>query len=322
MLGAGRRQMRLLAVGDVHGSLCALSELAKWVAATNVQLDAILCTGDIITLDNKDCPNHEQICACEGHMSNIVGMLEGICGRVFYLPGNHDAPTCFAADTTARPKLTNNSVCMHSISLQLAPQLVLVGLGGSIPARKGDDEIEWGAYPYKSDSDLRVALEKLPFPVVAATDAKATAAPTPIAAHIATAAPQDTSSTAANAPRLPLYAASTPLVDHIRPEDDILLLTHVGPFSSSTTVDQVSTPAIYSGSIALDDRIRSLNAHILLNVHGHTHNATGLCRVGQVNVLNPGPLMRGEFAIINLEKRVDLEHWRVCSIEMHTLVLP
>merc|ERR1712113_288887 len=84
----------------------------------------------------------------------------------------------------------------------------------------------------------------------------------------------------------------------------ILLLTHFGPKSSSTTwvtgpspnllhEPGVREPPIMSGSGALQAALVASDAmqhRVALQLHGHTHHGCGLARVGAVPVLNPGSL--------------------------------
>lgn len=77
--------------------------------------------------------------------------------------------------------------------------------------------------------------------------------------------------------------------------DQLLLVTHVGPTSSATTLDQVKVEEspISTGSSVLDEMLRrgDLQQRVVANVHGHTHYASGLARVGNVQVINPGALL-------------------------------
>ena len=85
----------------------------------------------------------------------------------------------------------------------------------------------------------------------------------------------------------------------------LLLATHVGPAEVSTTISLKDPCApIDSGSVNLRRLLNDphLQEHVLLNVHGHTHDASGSARVGRVTVLNPGALLEGRYAIVELRR--------------------
>jgi len=110
--------------------------------------------------------------------------------------------------------------------------------------------------------------------------------------------------------------------DEIAEGDTIILVTHVGPHNADTTIDQVQIDAepIQSGSHALRSALLDplLQKRVLLNIHGHTHHATGLTRVGKIFVMNPGALRTGHFGILTL-KRLMENKWQVSSSEFHRL---
>ena len=72
---------------------------------------------------------------------------------MLYIPGNHDPKTLFEENKKA---LTPTSANIHNAFVQLADGLMLLGLGGSVPAfKKTPDSSEevWSPYPWK-DGDL------------------------------------------------------------------------------------------------------------------------------------------------------------------------
>ncbi|CAB4406408.1 unnamed protein product [Rhizophagus irregularis] len=108
------------------------------------------------------------------------------------------------------------------------------------------------------------------------------------------------------AERLPI------LIDQVN-NDDIILVTHFGPFKTGTTdVDKYplqSSYAIESGSKVLRDMIASRSPlspdesskqYIMLNIHGHSHYPFGLSHIGQTMIVNPSALRDGRFAILSL----------------------
>ncbi|GET63988.1 Ser/Thr protein phosphatase family protein [Rhizophagus irregularis DAOM 181602=DAOM 197198] len=102
------------------------------------------------------------------------------------------------------------------------------------------------------------------------------------------------------------------LIDQVN-NDDIILVTHFGPFKTGTTdVDKYplqSSYAIESGSKVLRDMIASRSPlspdesskqYIMLNIHGHSHYPFGLSHIGQTMIVNPSALRDGRFAILSL----------------------
>lgn len=54
---------------------------------------------------------------------------------------------------------------------------------------------------------------------------------------------------------------------------------------------------------------------VLLNVHGHTHDASGVARIGRCTVLNPGALQEGRYATLVLERLGG--RWNIVKIELN-----
>ena len=94
-----------------------------------------------------------------------------------------------------------------------------------------------------------------------------------------------------------------------------ILMTHVGPNVSSTTIDS-SKPdkKAYSGSGIMTDILKENKFHILVQLHGHTHWGLGQSYYNKIPIINPGPLAHGYFAILMLSKS-DAGRWRMKSLE-------
>mmetsp|Transcript_113681 Transcript_113681/g.321894 ORF Transcript_113681/g.321894 Transcript_113681/m.321894 type:complete len:296 (-) Transcript_113681:282-1169(-) len=120
------------------------------------------------------------------------------------------------------------------------------------------------------------------------------------------------------------------------PTTRVVLLTHFGPESSSTTrvtgTDPNSLHApglrdalITSGSAALQAALVAPDAmqrRVALQVHGHTHQGCGLARVGAVPVLNPGSLKYTRtYALVTLGRAAAApgQPWTLASCEIRTL---
>ncbi|EFA74536.1 hypothetical protein PPL_00034 [Heterostelium album PN500] len=226
-----KTKLRILLATDLHLHYENLNALGKYISENKEN-------GDIANFDPMEEDQMEKVYVCEGEMSTALQMLENIHYNVIYVPGNHDAKTTLLNALDKRPRLTNFARNAHRHTIRIAEDLVLLGLGGSLPGYRGDKEV-WVGYPFKSDSQLKSELD--------ATWREASSS------------------------------------GSIKENDSVLLMTHVGPDSSTTTIDRLDTSVepIHSG-------------------------------------INPGPLKFSRFALITIEKKVNFG-WRVTSTEFKTL---
>jgi len=98
----------------------------------------------------------------------------------------------------------------------------------------------------------------------------------------------------------------TEIVDDIKREIranlPLIVVTHLPPHN---TVDFVS-PGKPIGSRAI--RIFAEEAKPMAIFSGHVHESRGITRIGKTIVANPGPVMRGYYAVANLENnRISIE---------------
>ncbi len=75
--------------------------------------------------------------------------------------------------------------------------------------------------------------------------------------------------------------------------------------------------AIDSGSSSLRRLLSSSDVQdrVVLNIHGHTHDASGCARVGAVTVLNPGALLEARLAVVEMRRGAN-GRWAVRSVDM------
>lgn len=79
------------------------------------------------------------------------------------------------------------------------------------------------------------------------------------------------------------------------------MLTHIGPSISHTTIEiEEGTHPILSGSPILSEFIS--NNKIVFHSHGHTHSGVGSQYYKGNRIINPGPLLYGNYAIVIIEK--------------------
>ena len=99
-----------------------------------------------------------------------------------------------------------------------------------------------------------------------------------------------------------------------------IFLTHNGPENSSTSLNYSSDPndPIYFGSKALFEVLREKN-NILVNCHGHIHDAAGKSRINNVEIINPGSLGHGDFCILQIARNSVDNKWIVKMISFLNL---
>lgn len=121
-------------------------------------------------------------------------------------------------------------------------------------------------------------------------------------------------------------AAVTNWNKEIKPDDSILLVTHVGPLCSCTAIvhDFSPSPEIFTGAASISQHIQQLQKtktrQLLANVHGHTHAARGMRVLGdeRTPVVNPGSLSEGNFGVMTL-RRQGQGKWMVSSVDLISL---
>lgn len=110
--------------------------------------------------------------------------------------------------------------------------------------------------------------------------------------------------------------------------NQILLMTHVGPYESDTVKvrrkneSSSSKPYsfIYSGSSTLQHHLEAekLQERVLLNAHGHTHLSKGHTMLCKIPIVNAGSLMEGNWAVINLKRdeKESKSYWYVQNVQL------
>lgn len=85
-------------------------------------------------------------------------------GKLFYIPGNHDAEALFDAESMA--PINASSINLHNRVVELVPGLCIAGLGGSLPTKfKADSDNEWvdvfNPYPFLTEAAYTAAVNDL-----------------------------------------------------------------------------------------------------------------------------------------------------------------
>ncbi len=142
--------LRLLLVSDTHLAWKFIDEAAKLAKSH----DVIICSGDL-GVYNDETKKVSDLEA-QSDMDRVLRRLEhGHDKPVYFLPGNHDAPSSFSSSL----KLGSRAVNVHNLQCTLVPGLVLIGFGGAVPAYQ-NGYICWAGFPF-TDHGMGEKLEKL-----------------------------------------------------------------------------------------------------------------------------------------------------------------
>lgn len=284
-------KLNILLVSDIHESLENVKKLVSYLKDNLINPDYIFCLGDIMNIPQGSQDDQSIYDQRVNELQNILRTLELISHNLIYLPGNHDFINLFKIEDS--PKLTDYSINLHLKSHIIRDDLLLIGIGGAICSLYSNEEfyhayknidknnVEWKGYPYIDNNDS------------------------------------------------PNYEKSDEMfkkdLEKIESDVDahkgnVLVLTHVGPFTSNTA-NQYENKIIYSGSPSLNDFLIKYENKIIANVHGHTHDAQGLGKVHNVKVCNPGALILMRFGLLKLVKNNETNYkWKIEEYKQINLI--
>lgn len=277
-------ELDILLVSDVHTNYIYLEKLKEWQIENQRSFNYIVCLGDILSLNMPENETKECISKGESEISGIISFLESICLNVIYIGGNHDPKTIFNMNWL--PTLTIRSINLHGKHMKLANDLYLVGLGGAIPTVESTydpDDKEFFLY-----SDVTDKTKWDGYPYYNDKDYNS-----------------DLQRTMKITKEAIAESNSTPGIQFI-------LLTHNGPFYSSTTICK-HDKCIYMGSKSLHYFLKE-NKDIFINIHGHTHKGKGMTNLDEQTVINPGNLNNGHFSVMKLKRNFYMK-WEIKNIE-------
>lgn len=127
--------MKLLAIGDLHYELDALTRLVQW--ASEEEIDGVFITGDLASYhqitSHQSCPNKQQADQLYAKQVNaIFDTLALIDAPIFFVPGNHDLPSVSPElrDTTKRNPFNLDLFTNHQV-IRFQDQFAVFGIGGS-----------------------------------------------------------------------------------------------------------------------------------------------------------------------------------------------
>lgn len=269
----GQQTLDLLIVSDTHGVFPMLAKLNQWIASNKPNVDYVIFPGDFTNIFPNQMNDTNLVNEAEAIVLQTVSQLSAITNKqVIFIPGNHEPPKQYTGEL--KPV---GGINIHKSYIKLADNLVMIGLGGSVPGMQlvnGSYVQVWEPYPYKDDEDYKKNLDE--------TLNKAFS-----------------------------MGEST----------DYVLLTHVGPWNSSTAIynKKVGNP-IYSGSQSLGDALIKYQDKIICNIHGHTHTCDGKEKYTYklMEIINPGAMKLGYFASVQLIRKSD-GHWRLNSVVFNCL---
>ncbi|MCG3215157.1 MAG: metallophosphoesterase family protein [Candidatus Heimdallarchaeota archaeon] len=85
--------------------------------------------------------------------------------------------------------------------------------------------------------------------------------------------------------------------------EKVCLLTHTPPFG--TTADRVSIDK-HAGSKEIRNTIERFS-NIFMAISGHVHESSTISSLNGCTVVNPGPITRGNFAILNVKRNFQVD---------------
>ena len=264
---AENSMLKILLVSDEHENWPNLDLLMSREQPGS--FDFVFMSGDQAncnnTVDIEDEGENEQAEASNRRFVETLTALHKPEGKLYYIPGNHDAAVLLDPKCMAAP-INETSVNLHNRVAELVPGLFIAGLGGSLPTKfKKDGETDWvdvfTPYPYQTEADYTAAIRSLwtgkVEPAVAATQGKS-----------------------------------------------VILMTHDGPQDFYTanargTIGMGENRQDFGfhkfGSSGLAELLYEQRSKLVVNIHGHCHDGGFLDRVtctdGQeFPVCNPGSL--------------------------------
>ena len=290
-----KEEICILVVSDVHGDSFQFDNIKQISKMNTIHYDYIFYLGDFDSLHQEEQNNPAIVKESIDIISQMLLLLETICPNVYYIGGNHDPGVLFSEKA---PSLGKSSKNIHKSYIVIENDLIIAGIGGSTPAIQSDitispyhnfkidnyDHIIWNGYPY-SNSINKEEVSYMKSDSIYEKDL-------------------------------------TELSNKIKSEcssHKIIFLSHSGPFTSHTSNRVKNDKLIYSGSISLNKFINEHSKDILMSLHGHTHLSVGMSKVGNVSVVNPGSLRKGDYCEIKLKRDSKLK-WLIKQITFKKII--
>ena len=153
LLDGNRIELRILLISDTHGDLHKIQKLGSWFSKTQIKYDLILMAGDFYFFHDPRKRNWEAEKQAEKILIQTLNYIENI-GKcpIIYVPGNHDPLKEYSREIE-----TKNTYNIHKTSIKILDDLVIFGIGGSIPTLKYVDNVLFAKsvpFPYKNDEQF------------------------------------------------------------------------------------------------------------------------------------------------------------------------
>lgn len=277
-----KSEYSFLIITDIHQNNDNLQKIIS--ESKGKQYDYVICTGDAVSvpIDKNDDPPTAIKYTTE--FNRIIYQLEQIA-PVIWVPGNHEPGNAYGRIMIAYQLKGTN---LHKKVLKLDDNLVLVGLGGSVPILEGGkyfkgyvpfstldyNNFKYAGYPYNVDKDYKKSDELFDKDL----------------------------------------AEQISKAKEYGNEVQMILLSHLGPSYTSTNLLVEDGNIMYLGSNKLGLAFEREN--FILNIHGHTHTGKGLVNLPENKyVVNPGAATLGHYGEVSIKKR-DNGKWYVESVNL------
>ena len=280
----GKNELKIGVISDTHVHKEHMAAFSKYLRQHRPKYDLVFHCGDFSNVwpPMRSAPDSHQIelNSQNDFISTIQWMKteENFGDKVplFFVPGNHDSKLLTDRKLDC-PGATN----LSHISMQILPDLVILGQGGSsIPVRMDKDGnwtqwLHWGAFPYDTDEEFGRDLKD---GIVVGEE-------------------------------------------KFGSEKSYILLTHMGPWDSKTCIfhDDVGPHPIMGGSKANSELLKT-HPNIFLQVHGHTHFNQGDEVINGARVVNAGSIVVDKrFAEIDIKRNEATGKWEVKTVNLFKL---
>lgn len=168
-----QQRLRVLLISDMHNQQARVLQLkrelprgmygrkcgGRQIASDHSRIHHILNPGDFGTLSESEQANDKAVSGAIKNMTGLIEQLESITCQVAFVPGNHDPKFLFDTDHHSQQQQISYSTNVHGTTMELAPGLVVVGFGGSVPASRGSEQDFWPGYPFHSDGEFSIAIK-------------------------------------------------------------------------------------------------------------------------------------------------------------------
>lgn len=278
-----KKSLKLLIVSDIHDNIENVKKLVE--LSKNTKYDYVFCCGDTVDLPIAKNDVKEISDKYTEILKNIYIELEKIA-PIIWVPGNHEPGHCFHENFK---DVTEKSKNLHKKIEKLDDKFYIVGLGGAVPILTGgkwkenyiffkdlecERDFKYKGYPYNYEPNNYEKSDEMFI--------------------------KDLNET----------------IDKAKKEsgDDvqILFLTHIGPLYTNTNVIVENGEVLYLGSKKFGEKYEKENNSFII-VHGHSHTAEGFITLKPNKyVMNPGALLSGNYAVLELIKRED-NKWGVLA---------